>query len=137
MCDLIVFLGCTTINTILGVTSLYLGIEIFNTVYAYTNPVTIIGALYLLLFFSKINIKSSRIINMLAAGSFAVYLIHSQVDIRPLFNKAVQYLYASFNNVTCILVLFVFLVLVYISSVVIDIPRLWMWNKLSNRFNIK
>lgn len=135
--DLIVFIGCVTINTVLGVTGLYLGIEIFNTVYAYTNPFTIIAALYLLLFFSKINIRSSRIVNMLAAGSFAVYLIHSQVDIRPLFNRAVQYLYASFDNLTCVLVLFAFLVLVYIASVAIDLPRLWMWNKLSNRFNIK
>lgn len=136
-CDLIVFLGSIAVNTGLGVTGLYLGIDIFNKVYAYTNPFTIIAALYLLLFFSKINIKSSRIVNMLAAGSFAVYLMHSQVDIRPLFNRSVQYLYASFDNVTCILVLFVFLVLVYIISVVIDLPRLWMWNKLSNRFNIK
>ena len=135
--DLMVFLVCITINTFLGVTGLYLGINIFSKVYAYTNPFTIIASLYLLLFFSKINIRSSRKVNMLAAGSFAVYLIHSQVDIRPLFNRAVQYLYTSFDNVTCILFLFVFLVLVYIASVAIDFPRLWMWNKLSNRFNIK
>lgn len=136
-CDLMVFIGSITINTFLNMTGLYLGIDISNTIYAYTNPFTIIAALYLLLFFSKINIKNSRIVNMLAAGSFAVYLIHSQVDIRPLFNRAVLFIYASFNNVTCILVLFVFLVLVYIVSVAIDLPRLWMWNKLSKQFDIK
>ena len=136
-CDLMVFIGSITINTFLNMTGLYLGIDISNTIYAYTNPFTIIAALYLLLFFSKINIKNSRIVNMLAAGSFAVYLIHSHVDIRPLFNRAVLFIYASFNNVTCILVLFVFLVLVYIVSVAIDLPRLWMWNKLSKQFDIK
>ena len=53
----------------------------------------------------------------MAAGSFAVYLLHSQVDIRPMFNKAVQYLYNSVDNVGCILVIFTYLVLVYVEQI--------------------
>ena len=134
--DLIVFYACVIINTIMGVLGLYLGKNIYGKVYAYTNPITIVAALYLLLFFSKLEIRPNKIVNAMAAGSFAVYLLHSQVDIRPMFNKAVQYLYNSVDNVGCILVIFTYLVLVYVISVVIDFPRLWMWNKLSKKFNI-
>lgn len=135
--DFLVFLGCTLINTSLCVVGLYLGVDIYSRIYAYTNPFTIIAALYLLLLFAKFDVKTNKIVNILAAGSFAVYLIHSQVEIRQLFNKGVQFLYTSFDGLTCILSLFVFLVSVYIVSVVIDYPRLWIWNRISNKFNIK
>ena len=134
--DLLAFLVCIIINTLMGLGGLYAGSNIFGTVYAYTSPITIVAALYLLLFFSKLEIKPNKIVNALAAGSFAVYLLHSQVDIRPIFNKAVQYLFNSFDNACCILAIFTFLVLVYVVSVIIDTPRLWMWNKLSMKFNI-
>ena len=135
--DLMVFLGCITLNTTIGLLGLFLEKNIYGKVYAYTNPFTIIAALYLLLYFSKLEMGYNKIVNKLAAGSFAVYLIHSQVNIRPFFNKGVQYLYSSYNGINCILSIFIFLVLVYIFSVVIDIPRLWMWNILSKKYNIK
>lgn len=135
--DLLVFLTCVIINTTMGLYGLYMGKHIYGIVYAYTNPVTIIAALYLLLFFSKLKIEYNKIVNMLAAGSFAVYLLHSQVDIRPFFNKSVQFLYSSYNSISCVVMILVFLVLVYIASVAIDLPRLWMWNKLSEKYNIK
>ena len=135
--DLLIFFICITMNTLIGISGLYMGVNIYGKVYAYTNPITIIAALYLLLFFSKIEMKSNRIVNVLAAGSFAVYLLHSQVDIRPFFNSGVQFLFASFNGVSCILLIFIFLVLVYIVSVMMDFPRLWIWNILSKKYNIK
>ncbi len=137
MYDLLIFTVCVLLNSVLGLIVLYLNVDRFATVYAYTNPITIIGALYLLLFFSKIDIKTNKVINILASGSFAAYLLHSEVHIRPFFNKAVEYLYSSFDNVNCILTIFAFLIIVYIVSVVIDLPRLWLWNIISKRFNLK
>lgn len=135
--DLLVFLVCIIINTLIGLGGLYADVNIYGKVYAYTNPITIVAALYLLLFFSKLEIKPNKVVNAMAAGSFAVYLLHSQVDLRPMFNKAVQYLYNSVDNVGCILAIFTYLVLVYVASVVIDLPRLWMWNRISNKYNIR
>lgn len=100
--DLMVFLGCITLNTTIGLLGLFLEKNIYGKVYAYTNPFTIIAALYLLLYFSKLEMGYNRIVNKVAVGSFAVYLIHSQVNIRPFFNKGVQYLYSSYNGINCI-----------------------------------
>lgn len=135
--DFMVFCGCVIINTLIGILGLYYRKNIYGMVYAYTNPITIIAALYLLLFFSKIEMRNNRIVNILATGSFAVYLFHSQINIRPYFNKSVQYLYSLFDGVSCVAVVFVFLAFVYVISVAIDLPRLWMWNKLSKKFNIR
>jgi len=135
--DLLIFAGCIILNTFLGIISLHLGINRYHTIYAYTNPITIIASLYLLLFFSKIKIKTNSVINYLAKSSFAVYLIHSQVNIRPLFNKGVQYLYDNFDGFFCIISLFFFLTFVYLISVVLDYPRLLIWNRISNKFNLK
>ena len=135
--DLLIFAGCIILNTVWGIISLHLGINRYHTIYAYTNPITIIASLYLLLFFSKIRIKKNRVINYLAKSSFAVYLIHSQVNIRPFFNKGVQYLYDTLDGLFCIISLFFFLAVVYLISVALDYPRLLIWNKISNKFNLK
>ena len=134
--DFLIFIGCIAINTLGCIIALYTDMNYLKII-AYTNPLTIIAALYLLLFFSKIKIQTNKTINYLARSSFAVYLVHSQVDLRPLFNKGVQHLYTSFDGFSCILLIFLYLILVYAISVVIDIPRLWMWNKLSRKYNLK
>ena len=135
--DLLIFVLCISTNTIIGLLGLYFNVGLFSKVYAYTNPVNIIAALYLLLFFSKLKIKKNNHINMLATGSFAVYLLHSQVNIRPLFNEAVQVIYYEHNGILSVLCVFLFLILVYLVSVVADLPRLWMWNWISSKYNIK
>lgn len=132
-----IFAGCAILNTLIAVGGLIVSARIYNVVYAYTNPITIIGALYLLLFFSKLDVKSNKIVSMLATGSFAVYLLHSQVDLRPVFSSGVQYIYNSHNGVGCILFVFVYLVLVYFISVIIDLLRLWLWNILCKKNNIE
>ena len=134
--DFLIFIGCISINTLGSIIMLYSDMNYLKII-AYTNPITIIAALYLLLFFSKIKIQTNKTINYLARSSFAVYLVHSQVDLRPLFNKGVQHLYTSFDGFSCILLIFLYLILVYAISVVIDIPRVWMWNKLSRKYNLK
>lgn len=135
--DILIFGICISVNTMMGLLGLFFNIGTYGKVYAYTNPINIIAALYLLLFFSKLTIKPNKCINVLAAGAFAVYLLHSQVDIRPLFTEVVQSLYYAHEGILCVLYIFLFLILVYLASVVADLPRLKMWNLLSNKFNIK
>ena len=135
--DLLIYLLCAIINTGMGIASLYYHKFSYGQVYAYVNPFTIIGAMYLLLFFSKLHIKFSKIIKFLATGSFAVYLFHSQVDIRPYFTDGNVYLFNHYSGIICISVIFIYLVIWYIISVVIDLPRLWIWEKISKKFNIK
>ena len=135
--DLLLYFTFVTINTILGVLLLYLGKNSFSQIYAYVNPFTIIGALYLLLFFSKLNIKTSRVINMMGAGSFAVYLLHTQSESFRFFTYVVRRLYDNYNGILCVSTIFLFLVMVYFAAITIDLPRKWAWTKISNKYQIK
>ena len=136
--DLLIFLLCILTNTVLGIGFLYTTRSGgFSLVYAYNNPITIIGALYLLLFFSKIKLQHNRIINVLAGGSFAAYLIHSNRYVFPYFSQGVQYIYNNSYGLLCIAAILLYIILVYVASVIIDFPRLLIWNKISNKLNIK
>ena len=133
--DLLIFIISAILNTIIGVVSLKLDIPAYRFVYSYINPLVIIGAIYFLLFFSKLDIKQNSLINWLAASSFAVYLLHGQYDIRPFFTKYVQTIYDSNNGITVIILIGLYLALVYLLSAMIDQIRIFTWNKLSK--NIK
>ena len=86
--DLSISLLMAIVNTLLVVIgSIYLGKTetIRGLTFAYSNPLVIIGALYLLLFFSKIKMPYIKVINWLGASSFAVYLFHGQTTCNSLF----------------------------------------------------
>lgn len=129
--DLCIVFLCAITNTIIGVVSLRFQLPLYGFVYAYINPLVIIGALYFLLFFSKLSIKQNSLINWLAGSSFAVYLIHSQIDIRNVFTLCIRTLYDSNQGVLCVITIFFFLIMVYIGSVLIDQIRLIIWNLLN------
>lgn len=135
--DLLIFIFCAVINTLLGIAGLYSERNVYSYVFAYINPITIIAALYLFLYFSKLKIRHNACINFLAAGSFAVYLFHSQVDVRPFFSKGALYLYEHHSNLLCISAVFFYLILWYVGSVIIDYPRQKIWTIISNKYNIR
>lgn len=130
--DLFVFFLTVFLNTAMVV----LGSEFFHNVrpffrvaYAYSNPLVIIGGLYLLLFFSKLDLPYVKIINWMGASSFAVYLFHGETTIRSqFFNPQVQYLYEAFSGIACIGMIFLFLCFIYLISVLIDQLRIHSWN---------
>lgn len=127
--DISIFLLMATINTfIITSGSIYFhNVEPFHAAcYAYSNPLNIIGALYLLLFFSKIRMSHSKIINWMGASSFAVYLFHGEGTIRDhYFTPQIQYLFETYYGLSCIMMIFLFLCVVYIASVLIDQLRIW------------
>ena len=62
----------------------------------YANPLVVIGALYLLLFFSKLNF-TSRFVNLCGASCFAVYLLHTHDSIcGQYYLPACRYLHDHF-----------------------------------------
>lgn len=113
--------------------SVYLGKTetIRGFAFAYSNPLVIIGALYLFLFFSKIKMPYVKVINWLGASSFAVYLFHGQGSIRKLFfNSQVQFLYGDYSGLACIGMIFFFLCVVYLIAVLVDQLRVLSWNRI-------
>lgn len=132
--DLLIFTILALINTVaVSIGSRYTGnvSPVFSAVYAYSNPLNIIGALFLLLFFSKIEMPYVKVINWLGTSSFAVYLFHSEFIVRNrFFNPQVQYLYDNFSGLGCVGMIFVFLCIIYFVSVLIDQLRILSWNKI-------
>lgn len=60
-------------------------------VVAYTNPFTIVAAGAMLLFFSRVRLQS-RLVNWLASGSFAAYLVHQNILVRKEYYAYIRHL---------------------------------------------
>lgn len=98
----------------------------------YTSPLIIIAALYLLLFFSKINIISKRI-NWIAASSFAVYIQHFMIFpliMIPLIKNVVEKNSAFLSLILVSLLLIGFFAI----AILTDKVRIFVWNNFMNYF---
>ncbi|MDE6091296.1 MAG: hypothetical protein K2G41_11450, partial [Duncaniella sp.] len=101
-------------------------------IFSYINPVVIIGSVGLLLFFSRLRIKTNRIINWIAASAFAVFLTHGNPNIgTPYFKPFIRQLYNNFNGIECIVMILIGLAAIFVFSILLDQPRKWLWNFIS------
>lgn len=103
--------------------------RMFDWYASYTSPLNIFASVMLLLCFSKMHFQS-RIVNSIAASSFAVYLIHNHPAIHHgYFKPFVVWLHQS-NPVGIFLIeLFFFLSLLFLFCVAIDKIRIYTYNK--------
>ena len=102
---------------------------------SYVSPQTILGSICLLLFFTRIKFYS-KIINWIAMSSFAVYLIHANQLVFPYFTNAVKYLNNKYGEISFLLTTVLFLIVIFISSTIIDKIRIFLWNKLWNKMHM-
>lgn len=134
--DLCAFVLLALINTIFVVSCSLIFKNVntfFDLAYAYSNPLVIIAALYLFLFFSKIKMPYIKVINRLGASSFAVYLFHGETTIRnSYFCPIIQNIYNNYSSVACLGMTFLFLCIIYLISVLVDQLRLLSWNRIYN-----
>ena len=109
-----------------------------NMMYWYSNPLIIVGSIYLLLYFSKMKMDS-KIINIIAKSSFAVYLLHCNSNILvDYYAPAIKNLYNSYSGIVFLLLAFGLMVGVFALSVLIDQFRIYNWDKgLSHLFKDK
>lgn len=132
-----IYLLCALCNTLIYFIPAYLGQEnntIFSISISYTNPLNIIGALSLLLFFTKIDIKS-RFINWVASSCFAVYLFHMHFCISGHYLKFAKDIYENFSGVTYLAVIIGFMIIVFAIAVLIDKARIPLFNYIWNSFD--
>lgn len=99
-------------------------------VWGYNSPLVVFGSLVVFMFFKTINIHSS-IINFLAQSSFAVFLLHTNYFIFPYFKKYVNVLYNDNEGYLVLIKLFVFLLFVFLISVLFDQFRKITYNLLA------
>ena len=99
----------------------------------YTNPLNIIGALTLLLFFTKLDFKS-KAVNYVATSCFAVYLLHMHFCISDYYLNTAKELYERFSGITYFATIIVLFVAVFIASIILDRIRIVCFNYLWNKY---
>lgn len=134
---LFVFFGVTALNTVIYIILLFnlnltdsLSQRILIIPMKYSNPFMIVQAVALLLLFSKIHFKSKRISNFikwLGSGAFAVYLIHTNDLISPLYLETCKHFFTT-ASILWIFEIFAFIIAVYLICAVIDVFRRYVWN---------
>lgn len=123
--DLIGFIICTLVLT--GVSALLIKIGVRSSIYGYLNPITIIEAAFLFQFFRKLNVGSLSLVNFFAGSAFAAFLIHCNEFAGPAYSKIYQSLHQYDYALVYVLV---FILMVFIFSVLIDKIRIMLWNAL-------
>lgn len=93
----------------------------------YDSPLVIIASIGLLVGFSKISFHNT-LVNWFATSSFAVYIVHFNPFVFSYFKTGVKLLNSEFHGPIYILMLGFFLIAVYMCCILLDQPRILIWN---------
>lgn len=116
--------------TILAYFVTFLGLPICGRLFTNTNPLIIVEALYLLLAFSKMTIKS-KTINWIASSSFAIYLLHANsLFLRPHYGRIIREWYQNEGTVLFLIYTLSFMLLLSVIAVLVDKFRMRLWSIL-------
>lgn len=113
-----------------AVVSMFLPTYLF---YVYSSPLLIIAAGSLLLFFCCLNLDS-KFINGIAVSSFAVYLVHANpMFFDTVYTKTIASWHSTLPVHTFLLYTAAFIVGIFLSAVIIDQMRIFLWNLMHKR----
>ncbi len=115
-----------------GIAALALKVGITASPYGYLNPIIIIESAALFLFFQKLDIGSISWVNWIATSAFAVYLIHSDCAINPYYQGMCKYIESHYS--LSFLYALVFMVGVFVVSVLADKVRIWVYKYTVQRW---
>lgn len=100
--------------------------------YSYSSPLVILSSICFFILFTKINLKSN-LINKIAISTFAVYLIHVNLYFREYFFQSIKFIYNETSGVLCVFSIFLFSILIFTLSILIDQIRIFTWNILYSK----
>lgn len=98
---------------------------------SYISPLTVIGAMSLLLCFSKIKLPYNKWINICGKSCFSVYLLHAMWGY---WFDVLKKIDSLFGGLIYIIVLFAFLLAVYLGCILLDQLRLQVWKTIAKCF---
>ena len=107
---------------------------IADTIYKFSSLFTISLAVLIVLFFYHVRLKS-KIVNWIAASSFAVFLVHCF----PYFNSEIyhtfiKYFYLHYDGMLFAGLTALFIIAIYAGSILIDQLRIALWKVVSKKF---
>lgn len=127
--DFLIYIAVACLVTALCVTPpLVVGYD-FQPYWNYISPTTVIGAVYLLLAFSKLKLQS-RFVNWCGTSCFAVYLVHMNPNTINFYKTIFVYLHTTLSTFEFWGVTFVVLTTIFFVAILIDQLRIVLWNKV-------
>lgn len=123
----VIYICCLVVADIV---SKRLGIDLKGRLLFYTNPIVLLAAFHLFMFFSKLSFQS-RCINWIGASCLAAYLFHHNILFtQKHYGDVVVSLYRGnlFGMAVCKIALFVFCM--FVISILLDKIRLLIWGVL-------
>lgn len=102
--------------------------------WSYSNPIVIISAIGLFLYFRELKFHS-KFVNLLAPGTFAVYIFHCGRNTEFLYQTCSQLVYATTNSAYQVGILSCSAFVILFTICLLDIPQQqsnkWVINRLS------
>ena len=133
--DLFVYLSVTLVTTAIAMACICAGMEYERRFYAYSSPLVVIASVYVLLFFSKISIKS-KVINWVATSCFAIYIVHCSPFLFPIYSDHIHEWFLQCSTGIFLLNTVLWMVVFFVASILLDKIRIvfwnglvWLWNK--------
>lgn len=123
--DLMLYLGLGLLMVILNVLLIIVGIS--SSPYGYLNPVVIVMSIYLFLFFKKLDIGYSEVINFLATSAFSVYLFHCNPLVFGEIAKVWSWINLNFGVLASLFMAFLSFIAIYLFCVIIDRTRIFIY----------
>lgn len=128
----VLLISTIVLNTLAYIMSILIFNGVVLDLLSYINPLVILGSAGLIMYFSSLKIKNNKIINFIAASSFAAYLFHGNLYImEDLFKPLISFVYQEFNGFSCLAMMLLYLICFYLCAVVIDQIRILLWKQIS------
>lgn len=129
----ICYISLILLNWIIAVVAKLLHNELLsNIAWQFSSPITIMAAACILLIFSKINIGYNKIINKIAASSFAAFLIHCfPLFYEQIFSETIIEIVSKYSYALALVILILLVFIFYAISILIDQIRIFIYNKIN------
>ena len=130
------WLLCALLAAIIAMSSSLLGYgaDVLLYVYGYTSPITIIGAIMLVVAFSRITLTNNWI-NWIAKSSFAVYIVHCHECIFvPEYCSSIRLWFETDNVCMFLIKTGLIIIVLYTISIFIDKIRIKIWDLILHIF---
>ena len=103
---------------------------------SYSSPFVVFAALFLMLYFTKLNLTSQSI-NWASASVFSIYLFHQHPSIVPLFKSVFLKLNCVVNESLLLYILGAILIAVLGGFIIVcvDKIRVWLWKLITKRLS--
>lgn len=130
--DLCIYLFVALLIAAIGFAGVWFEISGLNTLMlAYSNPLVIMESLFLILFFTKIQVQSP-VVNFIGGSAFAVFLVHLNPNFYfEGFKRIICQIDSAYSPLMATLLIFLFMLGIYVVAVLVDQLRIILWNTIN------